>query len=139
MKKTAILIFFLCFSLVGASIAGDIKDKKELAFPLQVTAPPSDGTKELLIAFAANDSELTINVRSGGCTEKEDFRIFCVYDETSTGKTRHYVLTIYRIKKDECKAIVRDGLEIKYDLKGDLDLPDIFTYTVTNRIGASSY
>lgn len=67
------------------------------------------------------------------------FRIFCVYDEASAGKTRHYVLTIYRIKKDECKAIVRNGLEIKYDLKRDLDLPDIFTYTLTNGIGASPY
>jgi len=139
MKKTAILIFFLCFSLVGASIAGDIKDKKGLAFPLQVTVPPSEGIEEILIALTANDSELTINVRSGGCTEKEDFRIFCVYDEASAGKTPHYVLTIYRIKKDECKAIVRNGLEIKYDLKRDLDLPDIFTYTLSNGIGASPY
>jgi hypothetical protein len=139
MKRKAILIFFLCFSLIGTSFSGDIKDKKELAFPLQVTAPPADGTEEFLIALAANDSELTINVRSGGCTEKEDFRIFCVYDEASAGKTRHYVLTIYRIKKDECKAIVRNGLEIKYDLKRDLDLPDIFTYTLTNGIGASPY
>lgn len=139
MKSTVILIFFLCFLLVGTSFAGDIKDKEELAFPLQVTVPPSDGTEEILIALAANDSELTINVRSGGCSKKEDFRICCVNDEASAGKTRHYVLTIYRIKKDECKAIVRDGLEIKYDLKGDLDLPDIFTYTLTNGIGASPY
>lgn len=106
---------------------------------IDLTGPPPDWTEEVLMGLFTNRNELAIRVGSGGCTKKEDFRIWCHYDEESKSGHPHYVLTIYRMRKDECKAIMRNGIEIKYHLKEDLGLPNIFTYTLTNRIGGSPY
>lgn len=106
---------------------------------IDLTGPPPDWTEEVLMGLFANRNELAIRVGSGGCTKKEDFWIWCHYDEESKSGPPHYVLTIYRMRKDECKAIMRNGIEIKYHLKEDLGLPNIFRYTLTNRIGGSPY
>jgi hypothetical protein len=46
-------------------------------------------------AFDPDESTLTINVFSSGCTEKKDFLF----------ELRDNVLTIYRVRRDDCKAI----------------------------------
>ena len=106
---------------------------------VDLTGPPSDWTEEVLISFFADCNDLAIRVGSGGCTKKDDFWIWRQVDEESKAGHPHYLLTIYRVRKDECKAIMRNGIEIKYHLKEDLGLPNLFTYTLTNRIGGSPY
>lgn len=106
---------------------------------VDLTGPHSDWTEEVLIDFFAVRNDLAIRVGSGGCTKKDDFWIRRQIDEESKAVHPHYLLTIYRVRQDECKAIMRSGIEIKYNLKEDLGLPDIFTYTLTNRIGGSPY
>jgi len=107
---------------------------------IDLTGPSPDWTKEVLMGLFANKNELSIRVRSGGCTKKKDFWIWCSYDETSKGKVPHYVLTIYRMKKDECKAFTPSGVLIEFNLREKLGLPYLFTYSVTNRVkvGVSS-
>ena len=48
----------------------------------------------------------------------------------------HYMITFYRVRPDECKAIVDDGALITYDLKKDFGLSGPYTFTVANRVYA---
>lgn len=99
---------------------------------------PEDWTEEVLMEFHADGNELTIRVGSGGCTQKQDFYILCRHDRAaSQGEAPHYALTIYRTRLDTCKAIIWDGVEITFQLQQDLGLPEIFTYSVTNKVGVS--
>jgi len=106
---------------------------------IEMTGPSPEWTEEVLMGLVADRNDLAIRVGSGGCTQKDDFWIWRQIDEESKTGHPHYLLTIYRVRKDECKAIMRNGIEIKYHLKEDLGLPSIFTYTLTNRIGGSPY
>lgn len=96
--------------------------------------PSPDWTEEVVMSLLSNHNELAIRVGTGGCTKKEDFWIWCHFDEESKGGTPHYVLTVYRMRKDECKAFYPSGVLIKFNLREELALPNVFTYTVTNRV-----
>ena len=102
---------------------------------IDMSGPSPDWTKEVVMGLFANKNELAIRVRSGGCTTKKDFWIWCTYNEESKkGAPPHYVLTIYRMKKDECKAFHPTGVLIEFNLKKELGLPYLFTYSVTNKV-----
>jgi len=92
--------------------------------------------EEVLMGIFANGTELSIRVRTGGCTRKEDFWISCKHDATSQGGPPHYVLTIYRTKEDRCEAFFPSGTLIKFDLQKELGLPKYFTYSVVNHVEA---
>ena len=155
MKKKALICGLVIIALAGLSSCAFHSNYKKAqeeaksrnaaisendsAVAIDLNGPPPDWTEEILMGLFANRNELAIRVGTGGCTKKEDFWIWCHYDEESKSGPPHYVLTIYRMRKDECKAIMRNGIEIKYHLKEDLGLPNIFTYTLTNRIGGSPY
>ena len=109
--------------------------ENDSAVVVDLTGPPPDWTEEVLMGLFDNGNDLTIRVATGGGTKKEDFWIWCTYDEESKAGPPHYVLTIYRMKKDECKAFHPSGVLIEFNLRKKLGLPDLFTYTVTNRIG----
>ncbi len=89
------------------------------------------GTEEVLMGLAADSRTLTVRVESGGCTEKKDFHIAV---QKTEGRALHHVLTIYRIRRDECKAFLMDGVELKFDLNKDLGLSGFYTYSVANKI-----
>jgi len=108
--------------------------------PLEITlkGPPPGWTEEVLMGLFANGNELSLRVRSGGCTEKDDFWIWCRFDEQSSDGPPHYILTVYRKRRDECKAFYPSGVLIKFRLREELGLPNVFTYSVTNRVGTYS-
>jgi len=108
--------------------------EKDSVVVVDLTGPSPGWTEEVLMDFFANGNDLTIRVATGGCTKKEDFWIWCTYDEESKSGPPHYVLTIYRMKKDECKAFHPSGVTIMFNLREELGLPDLFTYRVTNRV-----
>ena len=105
-----------------------------------MSGPPPDWTEEVLMGLFANRNELSIRVKTGGGTKKEDFWIWCHYDEKSKDGPPHYVLTIYRTRKDECKEFCPSGVLIKFNLREELGLPYLFRYSVTNmaEVGVSS-
>ncbi len=125
--------------LKEANSSNAVMKETDSAPVVDLTGPSPDWTEEVLMSLFANRNELAIRVGSGGCTQKDDFLIWHQIDDRSNAGQPHYLLTIYRVRKDECKAIMRNGIEIKYHLKEDLGLPNIFTYTLTNRIGRSPY
>lgn len=108
--------------------------------PPEITlkGPPPGWTEEVLMGLFANGNELSLRVRSGGCTEKDDFWIWCHFDEKSNDGPPHYILTIYRKRRDECKAFLPSGVLIKFHLREELGLPNVFTYSVKNRVGTYS-
>ena len=110
--------------------------ENDSAVVVDLSGPPSGWTEEVLMGSFANRNELSIRVATGGCTKKEDFWIWCTYDEESKERVPHYVLTIYRMRKDECKAFHPSGVLIKFNLREELGLPDLFTYSVINRVEA---
>lgn len=110
-------------------------EENDSASVIDLTGPPPDWTEEVLMGLFANRNVLAIRVRTGGCTQKEDFWIWCSYDEKSEGGIPHYVLTIYRMRKDECKGFFPSGILIEFNLREKLGLPPyLFTYSVTNRV-----
>jgi hypothetical protein len=52
---------------------------------------------------------LRFRVATGGCTSAEDF------DLQVSRKDRHSVITLYRLRADECKGFFPEGVEIFFD------------------------
>lgn len=120
------------------------------------TSPLSLGPRqlgeEILEGLSTADRTFTIRVGSNGCTTKESFRVVVeprpgiavtggVTGDVTGGVTGaaargtpHYVITIYRVLADECKAIVEEGVFITFDLEKDLGIKGPCTYSITNRI-----
>jgi hypothetical protein len=94
------------------------------------------GEEEILGKLLVDSQKIIINVGSRGCTGKNHFRID-IKKEPGVGKAPHYMLGIYRIKRDECKAIVPDGIDLVFDFNKDMGLSGIFTISIKNKIDAS--
>lgn len=84
--------------------------------------------KEVLKGISVKNNELTIRVPSNGCTKKEDFQI-----DINKGITGipPFILTVFRLRLDYCKAIVRGGTEITYTFE-ELGLEPGDSFHVTN-------
>ena len=66
-------------------------------------APPAEAIREARFA----DGGLVVRVDSNGCTQASDFEI-AVADNTPTE------ITLRRTKPDLCKALVPDGVELRW-------------------------
>lgn len=89
---------------------------------------------EILEELALTSNTVTIKVASNGCTDKSSFRVDIQKEAGIKATTPHYVLTFQRIKPDECKAIVDEGVVLTYDLQKDLGLNGAYTVSVVNRV-----
>ncbi len=78
------------------------------------------------------------SVGSNGCTDKDYFKVDVKRQAGLSEKAPHYVLTIMRIKADECKEIVNGGTLVLFNLEKDLGIKGDFTYSITNRVFSSS-
>jgi len=140
MKKLFALFFFLCaFVLVtttplaaqpGMETAkgSDAEQKPEYAFGQQTTGVAV--LQSILIA----DGKLVFRTASGGCTDKNSFRIDVEKKTWNAAGDPLYVLTVIRIRPDECKAFLAEGVEISFDLEKDLGLIGAFTVIVANPV-----
>lgn len=99
---------------------------------------PRQTGEEVLIELLMGPGKFIISVGSSGCTGKGFFKVDIKKEEGLTPKVPHYVLTVNRIKPDECKAIVDDGTLILFDLEKDFGIKGDFTYSLTNRVYATS-
>ncbi|MBN2440886.1 MAG: hypothetical protein JXJ04_06060 [Spirochaetales bacterium] len=86
--------------------------------------------KDLTIA----EGIITFNTFTGGCTEKSSFTVHVKKEKGISENSPHYVLTIERIKIDECKAFFPEGIVIEYNLEKDLGLKGDYTISITNWI-----
>ena len=86
---------------------------------------------ENLMGIEILDQKLKIRVYSGGCTSKDSFRINVIKGFTGIPP---YIVEIYRIIPDYCKAYLPDGVVLEYDLQ-ELGIEPFATFNLQNRIG----
>jgi hypothetical protein len=84
--------------------------------------------------LAIREGKLVFRTDSGGCTDAGSFTVDIAKQEGIAAKVPHYRLTIRRIRVDECKAFLIDGVVIEYDLEKDLGLKGTYTISVENPV-----
>ena len=100
----------------------------------QYSHGPRHVGEEVLEELLVGSKTLLARVASGGCTDKGSFRIDVEKTDGITQRVAHYLLTIRRIRIDECKAIVDVGPLISWDLEKDLGLTGNYTVSVKNMV-----
>jgi hypothetical protein len=125
--RTVSVFLSACFALllVGLPVS---------AQSLQVSRSPRDLGTELLRDLSIRDGKISFRVDSNGCTDAASFRVRVSRQEGITAKTPHYQATIERVRVDECKAMLWDGVVIELDLEKDVGLTGTYTLSVTNPV-----
>lgn len=84
--------------------------------------------------LAIRDGKLVFRADSGGCTEAASFEVDVVKEEGVLASVPHYRLTIRRVRVDDCKALLLDGVLIELDLEKDIGLSGRYTVSVENPV-----
>jgi hypothetical protein len=108
------------------------------ALAQQYSHGPRQTGEVVLDELLVGRNSLLVKVGSNGCTGKTSFRIDSKKEEGITPIAPHYVLIVDRIRPDECKAIVDEGMLILWDLDNDLGLKGNFTFSVRNMVYSTS-
>ena len=112
-----------------------------LAVALPLAAQPQrfvEGQRELgavvVREISIRDGKLAFRVDSGGCTDASSFKVDVVKEEGFAPKVPHYRLTIRRVRADDCKAMLLEGVLIELDLGKDVGLAGRYTVSVENPV-----
>ena len=84
--------------------------------------------------LAIREGKLVFRTDSGGCTDAGSFTVDIVKEDVVAAKVPHYRLTIRRVRADDCKAFLVDGVLIELDLAKDLGLKGTYTISVANPV-----
>lgn len=104
------------------------------SFARQFSAGPGQTGEEIFDELLIGTNSIIVKAGSKGCTGKGSFRIDVKKEPGVSKIAPHYVLTINRTIKDECKAIMDEGVLISWDLEKDLGLKGNYTFSVTNMV-----
>ncbi len=88
----------------------------------------------MLRDLSIRDGKISFRVDSNGCTDAGSFKVRSSREEGITSKAAHYQLTIERVRIDECKAMLWEGVVIEMDLEKDLGLTGTYTISVSNPV-----
>jgi hypothetical protein len=112
-----------------------------LLIALPASAQPQryvEGQRELgpivVRELAVRDGTLAFRADSGGCTDAGSFTVDVVKVSGVSAGVPHYRLTIRRVRADDCKALLLEGVLIELDLAKDLGLTGRFTVSVENPV-----
>ena len=97
-------------------------------------SPRELGTVVLRDLTVLRDGKLVFRVDSNGCTDAASFKVRVSREDGISPKVPHYRLVVERIRIDECKAMVWDGVLIEVDMQKDLGLAGAYTISVENPI-----
>ena len=92
-----------------------------------MTIAAADETKEVLLGAELTAEALELQVITGGCTSKSDFKI------EVNKKTSPYRVTIRRLKPDLCKALFPEGTKLSFSRK-EIGLDQDSVITIENSI-----
>jgi hypothetical protein len=84
--------------------------------------------------LAIREGKLVFRTDSGGCTDAGSFTVDVAKETGIAGTVPHYRLTIRRVRADDCKAFLVDGVLIELDLAKDLGLKGTYTISVANPV-----
>ena len=110
-----------------------------IGFPASAQTPKlSRGPRELGVAVlrevSLREGKLVFRVDSGGCTDASSFKVRTAREQGTSPKVPHYRLTIERVRIDECKAMLWEGVLIELDLEKDIGLKGQYTVAVDNPV-----
>jgi len=88
----------------------------------------------ILRELSIRDGKIHFRVDSNGCTAAASFKVHADRREGLTPKAAHYQLTIERVRRDDCKALLLEGVWIELDLEKDLGLKGKYTLSVSNPV-----
>jgi hypothetical protein len=138
MKRSMVIAFILALFSLGPLLAQPQHDEpgKDDGRP---SAPAlSRGQRELgqviLDEVSVGNGSLTFRTASGGCTNKESFRINIRKLKGISENSPHFELAVERIARDDCKALLLEGVVIVFDLEKDLGLKGPYTVSVSNPV-----
>ena len=83
---------------------------------------------EDILGFHSDNDRLVFRVQTNGCTRKEDF---AVNIRPSIPDVNEISITLFRLRRDECKGFFREGTEIVFT-RQELSLPQEARIRVTN-------
>ncbi len=101
---------------------------------LKVSRSPRDLGMAVLRDLSIRDGKISFRVDSNGCTDAGSFKVRVGREDGISPKAPHYQLTIERVRIDECKAMVWEGVLIELDLEQDLSLTGTYTISVRNPV-----
>ncbi len=104
------------------------------ALPGRISRSPRETGTAVLRDLSVRDGMLVFRVDSGGCTDAASFRVRTEREEGTGPESPHYRLTIERVRIDECKAMLWEGVVIELDLVRDVGLKGSYTVSVTNPV-----
>lgn len=103
----------------------------------KISRSPRELGTAVLREVAIQDGKLRFRVDSNGCTDAGSFKVRTRRSDGAAPKIAHYQLTIERVRSDECKAILWEGVVIEMDLAKDLGFKGRYTASVTNPVLSS--
>jgi hypothetical protein len=100
----------------------------------EVSRSPREPGTAVLRELSVAEGLISFRVDSNGCTDAGSFEVRVVREQGITAEVPHYRLTIERVRIDECKAMLWEGVVIELDLEQDLGLIGAYTFSVTNPV-----
>lgn len=97
---------------------------KMLAIVLTLIASSSSFAAEPLMGYIADFQGITLQVRSGGCTDKNSFRV-------QIQETMPLQVTFERVRQDFCEAYFPYGKSVQYTW-AELGIPPGARLVITN-------
>jgi hypothetical protein len=88
--------------------------------------------------LAIRDGKIVFRADSGGCTDAGSFAVDVAKEPGVSSGVPHYRLTIRRVRPDDCKSLLLEGVKIELDLAKDLGLAGRFTVSVENPVLADT-
>jgi hypothetical protein len=101
---------------------------------LTISRSPRELGTAVLRELSICDGKIRFRVDSGRCTDDGSFKVHVRKQEVPATKSTHYQLTIVRVRIDECKAMLWEGVVIELDPAKDLGLKGEYTVSVGNPV-----
>ena len=121
------VFFAASFALLAVSLPLSAQARK-------VSPGPRELGAAILRDLSIRDGKISFRVDSNGCTDASSFKVRVRREKGITPKAAHYWLTIERVRIDECKAMLWEGVVIEFDFEKDLGLTGAYTLAVDNPV-----
>ncbi len=123
MKALVSLLALLCIAFPAAAQSTSLShDPRELGLVM-------------LSEVAVRDGKLIFRTASTGLTEAGSFAVRVRREKESIPGVAAYRVAIERVKKDDGKMLLLDGVQIELDLAKDLGIPGTCSLSFDNPIG----
>ncbi len=130
-KAVRIVFCAAVFFLLAVTLAAQPQAEKTSP-PAKLTSTQRDLGIVILENFSVKDGVLSFRTATGGCTDKGSFKISVSRAAGISERVSHFILTIERIKSDDCKGFFPDGVVVEFDLDKDLGLSGAYAVSISN-------